>query len=67
MQIVRKFCPKIGPQKIENLPKHIGKTRKYVVQMACLSVLSPGKWILDIFGKHNFHIFFEFWTSDFVR
>ena len=27
--------------------------------MAYLSVPSPGKWILDIFGKHIFRHFFE--------
>ena len=28
-----------------------------MVQMANLSVLSPGKWILDILGKHMFRPF----------
>ena len=41
------------------MPKNIGTIRKQVVQMAYLSVLSPGKCILDIFGKSIVRSFFD--------
>ena len=45
---------------MEFFMKNIVKIVKYVVQMANLSVPSPGKWILDIFGKNIFDIFSTF-------
>ena len=35
--------------------------------MANLSVLSPGKWILDIFGKNIFRFFIFFAVSTFLK
>ena len=35
--------------------------------MANLSVPSPGKWILDIFGKHVSTLFWEFWIPTFFE
>ena len=39
-----------------------------MVQIANLNVLSPGKWIFDIFGKHIFRQFFdEFLDQHFLK
>ena len=56
---INKKCPKTGQTKSKKLLKHIAEIGKLVVQMAYLSVPSPGKFIFDIFGKHIFQHFFD--------